>query len=124
MAKVPRGDTKPELIVRRLLHALGLRFRLHGSDLPGRPDIVMPRWKTVVFVHGCFWHRHARCRRTTTPEDNFEFWQAKFQANRKRDRRTAASLRKLGWKVVVVWECETLRLPVVQGRILSALGLS
>lgn len=109
MSKVRGAHTEPELVVRRVLHSLGLRFRLHRRDLPGRPDIVLASRKTVVFVHGCFWHRHARCRRATTPATNAAFWLAKFDANRKRDRRNRTQLRKLGWQVVVIWECETLR---------------
>ena len=106
MAAIRGKDTAPELAVRRILHAMGLRFRLHRKDLPGRPDIVLPKHRTVVFVHGCFWHRHEDCRYTTTPKTRQEFWQAKFAANVERDRRNRTDLQQLGWRVIVVWECE------------------
>ena len=110
MAAIRGKDTAPELAVRRILHAMGLRFRLHRRDLPGRPDIVLPKHRTVVFVHGCFWHRHEDCRYTTTPKTRQEFWQTKFAANVERDRRNRTDLLQLGWRVIVVWECE-LRQP-------------
>ena len=110
MAAIRGKDTAPELAVRRILHAMGLRFRLHRKDLPGRPDIVLPKHRTVVFVHGCFWHRHEDCRYTTTPKTRQEFWQTKFAANVERDRRNRTDLQRLGWRVIVVWECE-LRQP-------------
>lgn len=106
MSAVRQRDTKPELAVRCELHAMGLRFRLHRTDLPGSPDIVLPRWKTVIFIHGCFWHRHG-CSRTTTPETRAEFWNAKFRRNIERDRDNEGQLRSMGWRVVVVWECNT-----------------
>lgn len=120
MSRIRGKDTRPELVVRSLLHRMGLRFRLHSPKLPGRPDIVLPSRKTVVFVHGCFWHRHARCRFATTPASNKEFWQAKFEANRARDRRNIAALRKLGWRVIVVWECQVGRSLAGLRRIRSA----
>ena len=107
MAAVRGKDTTPERVVRSLLHRLGVRFRLHRKDLPGRPDIVLPGRRLAIFVHGCFWHRHAGCRRTTSPASNREYWQAKFRANRARDRRHEKTLTDLGWRVVVLWECET-----------------
>ncbi len=107
MAGIKGRDTKPEMAVRSYLHAAGLRFRLHDKRLPGRPDIVLPRHRTVVFVHGCFWHRHPGCRYATTPASRHEFWSTKFSANEERDRRDVAALEKLGWKVIKVWECET-----------------
>ena len=110
MAAIRGKDTAPELAVRRILHAMGLRFRLHRKDLPGRPDIVLPKHRTVVFVHGCFWHRHKDCRHTTTPKTRQEFWQTKFASNVERDRRNRTDLQQLGWRVIVVWECE-LRQP-------------
>jgi DNA mismatch endonuclease (patch repair protein) len=108
MRRVATRGSKPEMIVRRALHALGYRFRLHRRDLPGSPDIVLPRRRTAIFVHGCFWHRHAGCRRTTTPKTRAAFWQAKFDANVARDRRVIAALEEDGWRIEVVWECETL----------------
>src|SRR5690242_14523438 len=107
MSKVRSKDTAPELTVRSFLHRAGLRFRLHRADLPGKPDIVLPSRKIAVFVHGCFWHRHANCRKATTPATNRRFWSQKFDANQARDRKTRLALRRLGWKVVVVWECQT-----------------
>ncbi|MDE0457270.1 MAG: very short patch repair endonuclease [Chromatiales bacterium] len=107
MRKVRRRNTGPEMMVRRLLHREGYRFRLHAGDLPGRPDIVFRRRRKVIFVHGCFWHRHEGCKRTTTPRTRREFWVDKFAANRKRDAAAVSSLERAGWEVVVVWECET-----------------
>ncbi|MFH6597386.1 very short patch repair endonuclease [Ectopseudomonas khazarica] len=117
MRAVKRSHTKPELIVRRGLHALGLRFRLHGKNLPGTPDIVLAKHKTVVFVHGCFWHRHASCRYATTPKTRQEYWAPKFAANVERDARKAAELEAMGWRVLVVWECETKNLAALKERL-------
>lgn len=105
MSRIRSRDTKPEVLLRRALHRLGLRFRLHG-DLPGRPDLVFPRHRAVVLVHGCFWHRHTGCKVASTPKSNTEFWQAKFDRNVRRDAEVAAQLGSLGWKVLVAWECE------------------
>jgi DNA mismatch endonuclease, patch repair protein len=105
MSGIRSRDTKPEMAVRRFLHRAGLRFRLGGRGLPGRPDLVLPRWGTVVFVHGCFWHRHPGCRFAYNPKSRVEFWQKKFEENVARDRRTTAALKRLGWKPVVIWEC-------------------
>jgi DNA mismatch endonuclease (patch repair protein) len=107
MSRIRGKDTTPEMAVRSALHRLGYRFRLHGKGLPGRPDIVMPRYRTVVFVHGCFWHRHAGCRNCTTPTNNRDFWVAKLAGNAARDKKHALALRRLGWRVMVVWECQT-----------------
>ena len=106
MSRIRGKDTTPERLVRSALHRMGYRFRLHRKDLPGKPDIVLPKHRVVIFVHGCFWHRHPRCRYATTPKTNRTFWNAKFKANIERDRRVRRELRKLGWKVVVVWECQ------------------
>jgi DNA mismatch endonuclease (patch repair protein) len=106
MSGIRGTNTQPELRVRRHLHAAGLRYRLHMKGLPGRPDLVLPRFRTAVFVHGCFWHQHPGCRFATRPGTNAEFWQAKFATNRERDQRKEAELRVLGWRVEVVWECE------------------
>ena len=107
MAGIGPKDTMPEMRVRRYLHAVGLRFRLHDKRLPGRPDIVLPAFRTVIFVHGCFWHRHAQCRFATNPSSNADFWQVKFQQNIDRDAAKEAALCSAGWRVLVVWECET-----------------
>ncbi len=106
MRQVKGRDTSPEKIVRSLLHRMGYRFRLQRDDLPGKPDIVLPRFKTVVFVNGCFWHRHSGCKRATTPATNVDYWQTKFARNVARDARNQAELEKMGWRVVIVWECE------------------
>jgi len=106
MSRIRSRDTGPERAVRSILHGLGYRFRLCRKDLPGRPDIVLPRYKSVVFVHGCFWHRHPGCNDASTPKSRVEFWMDKFDANVKRDRKVRKELRSLGWKVNVVWACE------------------
>lgn len=120
MRAVGRTNTKPELVVRRMLHTLGLRFRLHRRNLPGTPDIVLPRWRTVIFVHGCFWHRHMGCRKATTPKSRKEFWSTKFEQNVRRDRRTEALLRDGGWRVLVVWECEAARFDELRTKLASS----
>lgn len=109
MSGIRGKDTKPELVVRRLLHRLGYRFRLHRKDLPGRPDIVLPKWKTVVFVNGCYWHGHENCELFRTPKTRSEFWQAKIAGNRMRDERNYRQLRDAGWQVVLVWECAVMK---------------
>ena len=106
MSRVRSKDTKPERSVRSLLHRMGYRFRIHRKDLPGRPDIVLPRYRAVVFVHGCFWHQHPGCRKATIPKHNHEFWEAKLMGNVERDRETTDVLEVAGWRVIVVWECE------------------
>lgn len=110
MAGIRSGNTRPELALRRALHARGFRYRLHVGGLPGRPDLVLSRHSTVVFVHGCFWHRHDGCRYATTPGTRSEFWQAKFDANRRRDREVHKALLEEGWRVATIWEC-ALRKP-------------
>ena len=107
MANIGSRDTGPELAVRRSLHRLGYRFRLHRTDLPGTPDICFPSRRKLIFVHGCFWHRHDGCRKTTTPKTRTSFWKKKFDKNVERDRLRLADLNKLGWAAMVVWECET-----------------
>jgi DNA mismatch endonuclease (patch repair protein) len=111
MAGIRSKDTKPEMTVRRYLHARGFRYRLHARDLPGSPDLVLPKYRVAILVHGCFWHRHAGCRFATTPASNVERWNVKFQANMDRDARKLASLEEAGWRVIVVWECELRRDP-------------
>lgn len=122
MARVRARDTKPELFVRRFTHALGLRFRLHRRDLPGTPDLVFPRLKKIILVHGCFWHRHTGCDRATTPKTRKGFWVSKFDANVARDKRTIAALKRLGWSVLVVWECEIREPLLLQRKIWTFLG--
>ena len=105
MSGIRGKNTKPELALRRSLHALGLRYRLHAKGIPGKPDIVMPKYRAVIFVHGCFWHRHAGCRYATVPATRPEFWAAKFDANVARDAAAQSALRDIGWRVGTVWEC-------------------
>ncbi|PZQ36354.1 very short patch repair endonuclease [Pseudomonas putida] len=117
MRAVKRAHTGPEIVVRQVLHALGLRFRLHCRDLPGSPDIVLPRFRTAVFVHGCFWHRHPGCRYASTPKSRQEYWLPKFEANVQRDAKKEAQLCELGWRVLVIWECETKSLEALEARL-------
>lgn len=117
MSRIRGGDTTPEKAVRSALHRMGYRFRLRVRELPGSPDIVLPRYRTVIFVHGCFWHRHPRCSFAYTPKSRVEFWQDKFEANVARDRRTSRSLRARGWRVIVVWECQTREPTRLTGRL-------
>ena len=106
MSRIRANDTTPELMVRSFLFRQGFRFRLHVKNLPGHPDIVLPKYNTVIEVRGCFWHRHPGCKRATTPSTNVEFWREKFTRNVERDRQNELLLAKLGWHVIVVWECE------------------
>lgn len=107
MSRIRNKNTKPEIRVRKKLHKLGYRFRLHRDDLPGCPDIVLPRHNTVIFVHGCYWHRHPGCKYSYTPKSRIEFWTRKFKENVKRDQQHQDKLSKLGWRVGVIWECES-----------------
>ena len=106
MAAIRGKDTKPEVTVRSFLHGQGIRFRLHRRDLPGKPDIVLPKYKSVIFVHGCYWHRHKNCKYAAVPATNQQFWERKFIENVERDVRNQEALKKLGWNVLVVMECE------------------
>ena len=110
MRSVKQKNTGAEMVVRRIAHAMGARYRLHRNDLPGRPDLVFPRLRLCVFVHGCFWHRHPGCRLASTPGSNIAFWQEKFARNVERDSRQEAELRAAGWNIETIWECET-RMP-------------
>ncbi len=107
MSGIRSKNTKPEIIVRSMLHSMGLRFRLHSKELPGSPDIVLPKHRAVVFVHGCFWHRHENCKYAYNPKSRIDFWQNKFFSNQERDRLNQKSLKSDGWRVIVIWECET-----------------
>lgn len=107
MSGIRGKNTTPERIVRSFLHGAGLRFRLHAKNLAGKPDIVLPKYRAVVMVHGCFWHRHEGCHYAYAPKSRKSFWQAKFSANIKRDARNSTILRQLGWRVFVIWECQT-----------------
>jgi len=107
MARVKNRDTNPEIIVRKLLHRKGYRFRVQRNDLPGKPDIVLHKYRAAVFVHGCFWHGHSGCSRAARPKSNVEFWNHKLDKNMERDRRVCEQLRSLGWHILVVWQCQT-----------------
>lgn len=123
MSGIRGSNTLPERRLRSALHSRGLRFRLHARDLPGKPDIVFPRYRTVVFVHGCFWHRHKNCKYATTPATRQEFWSAKFDGNVARDRRNLAALKKAGWNAIVIWECDIKAdVEVAASRVAKSLG--
>lgn len=107
MSRITAGNTKPELVVRSLLHRTGYRFRLHDKNLPGKPDIVLKKYRTVVFVHGCFWHQHPGCKRATKPKSNTAYWLPKLEKNQTRFEEIRQELEEAGWQVIVVWECET-----------------
>ena len=117
MGRIRGRDTKPELIVRRIVHRLGFRYRLHRKDLPGRPDIVIAKHRAVIFVHGCFWHRHPGCKYAYTPKTRVEFWSNKLDGNVARDKRNEIALSECGWRTMVVWECETKTPQAVSARI-------
>lgn len=122
MSRIKGRDTLPEIRVRRVAHRLGFRFRLYRKDLPGTPDIVFPRYRAVVFVHGCFWHRHAGCRYAYSPKTRVRFWSEKFQKNVARDRNNEKLLDELGWRVLVIWECETRSNASIQAGLLNFLA--
>ncbi len=122
MSKIARKNTRPELVVRRAAHALGLRFRLHRRDLPGTPDLVFPRLRKALFVHGCFWHRHEGCRLAYNPRSNREFWEAKFARNVARDARVLTELREAGWDAEVIWECETRQPDMLPSKLKALIG--
>ena len=124
MRLVKSRNTGAEVAVRKLIWSLGYRYSLRHNDLPGRPDIILPRHKAVVFVHGCFWHRHAskRCKLARLPKSNLEFWLPKLTENRRRDRRTMRKLKAMGWKILVVWECEIDKKEQLKNVICAFLG--
>ncbi|MBS0418778.1 MAG: DNA mismatch endonuclease Vsr [Proteobacteria bacterium] len=122
MQRVRSQDTRPEVQVRKVAHRLGYRFRLHRKDLPGTPDLVFPKMRKVIFVHGCFWHRHKGCIRTTTPATHTQFWKEKFEANQLRDRRVQFALESDGWSAAVIWECETKSTRALERQLITILG--
>jgi DNA mismatch endonuclease (patch repair protein) len=124
MSKVRGKNTSPEIRVRRTLHALGYRFRLHKKDLPGKPDIVIPKYRICIFVHGCFWHQHSGCKRATIPVNNHEFWVQKFADNACRDEHAVKELMTLGWQVMRVWECQTKKAEELTRLLRSCLPFS
>jgi DNA mismatch endonuclease, patch repair protein len=121
MSRVKGRNTTPELVVRRMLHALGYRYRLHRKDLPGKPDIVFGPRKKAIFIHGCFWHGH-KCPKGRLPKSNRAFWKAKSEANKTRDAKNIRRLKALGWKALVVWQCRTKKPLVVRKRIVDFLA--
>lgn len=124
MSRIRGRDTKPELIVRRLVHRMGYRYRLHRRDLPGTPDIVLPKRKKAIFIHGCFWHQHSNpdCKLARMPKSRLDYWKPKLAGNHRRDQINQARLRKLGWEVLVVWECETAHAEHVKSIVRGFLG--
>ncbi|MBZ4370067.1 very short patch repair endonuclease [Corallococcus sp. AS-1-6] len=124
MSRIRAKDTQPEVLVRRIVHAAGYRFRLHRRDLPGRPDLVFPGLRKIIQVHGCFWHQHARCVDGRVPRSNAGYWGPKLERNKQRDVEVERALTKLGWSVLTVWECETAKPDLVAERVLQFLGAS
>jgi DNA mismatch endonuclease Vsr len=122
MSRIRSKDTGPEMVVRRLLHRLGYRFRIHARDLPGKPDIVFRRRRKVIQIHGCFWHRHAGCQDCSIPGSRQEYWLPKFEASIARDEKNMAALAALGWNVLIIWACETSDLADVESRLVKFLG--
>jgi DNA mismatch endonuclease (patch repair protein) len=117
MSRIRGKDTRPEILVRSVLHHLGYRFRLNRKDVPGKPDIVLPKYRTAIYVHGCFWHRHEGCRFAYTPKSNLEFWSKKFARNVKRDTEVAAELNADGWEQITIWECELKDITVLEAKL-------
>lgn len=122
MSLVRSKNTKPEKKVRSFLHSVGLRFRLHYKALPGKPDLVFPKYKVALFVHGCFWHNHPNCPQARIPKSNVKFWEEKILGNRKRDQKHYQALLELGWKVVVVWECEIQKIKNLEDLVSKITG--
>ena len=122
MSAIKSKNTKPEIKVRKVLHSMGYRFRLHRKDLPGSPDIVLPKYKTVIFVHGCFWHRHENCKYASTPKTRKEFWESKFKANVKRDKEIEEKIKNIGWQSSVIWECELKDTYSLKDKIVDIFG--
>lgn len=117
MSRVKGKNTTPEMRVRRMAHAMGLRFRLHRKDLPGKPDLVFPKYNVALFVHGCFWHRHEGCKKATMPKSRQQFWLAKFLRNQERDADVVACLESFGWRTELIWECETKNCKSLEAKI-------
>lgn len=122
MTRIRGKNTKPEIIVRSMLHRLGYRFRIHDPKLPGKPDIVLKKYQSVILVHGCFWHQHKGCRKATIPESNRAFWEKKLNGNVNRDLVTIEKLKRVGLKVCIVWECETRQIDLLERRLLLFLS--
>jgi DNA mismatch endonuclease (patch repair protein) len=124
MARVWQKHTLPELLVRKMAHRMGLRFRIHRADLPGSSDLLFPKYGLALFVHGCFWHQHHGCRRCTMPRSNEAYWREKFESNKARDARSVRELRRIGWRSRVVWECEALDPRILKRRLKQIFGRS
>ena len=124
MSAIKSKNTKPEIAVRKLLHSMGYRFRLHRKDLPGSPDIVLPKYKTVIFVHGCFWHIHENCKYASTPKTRQEFWNKKFKKNIERDLDIQENIKNIEWRSVVIWECETKNIDNLTEKIIDVFNES
>lgn len=122
MSRIRSKDTKPEMLVRRLVHGMGYRYRLHAKELPGRPDLVFRPRRKAIFVHGCFWHRHVGCPANRLPTTRREFWRNKLDGNVRRDRRNEAALEEMGWRVLIIWECQTKDLDRVAEAVRRFLG--
>lgn len=121
MSRIRSKNTRPEQIIRSLLHKKGFRFRLHRKDLPGHPDIVLPKYKTVIFVNGCFWHRHKNCKYAYKPKSNRLFWEKKFSQNIERDKKNIKLLKDRGWIVITIWECEVSSTEIVRKKVFNKL---
>lgn len=121
MSRIRSGNTRPEITVRKLLHALGYRVRLHRRDLPGKPDIVLPRHQLAIFVHGCFWHQHPGCQLASKPKTRQDYWEPKLAGNVRRDRLAQEALAALGWRVEIIWECDTRKPEQLELRVLEAM---
>lgn len=119
MSHISGKNTKPEILVRSLLHRMGYRFRIHKKDLPGRPDICLPKHKKVIFVHGCFWHGHENCPRSKRPTTNVEFWNKKIDGNIERDKENIKKLRRLGWQTLMIWTCEIKNQEELKNKLIS-----
>jgi DNA mismatch endonuclease, patch repair protein len=122
MGRIASRDTHPEIRVRSVLHRMGFRFRLHRKDLPGKPDITLPKWRTVILVHGCFWHGHENCCEGHVPKSNTGYWAPKLERNRQRDAENAVKLRSLGWHRITIWECQTYSLRKLEARLREAMA--
>lgn len=121
MSIIRSKDTKPEMLVRSMVHRLGYRFRLHKADLPGKPDLVFASRKKIIFIHGCYWHGHEKCRKGQLPKSNLEYWQPKIEGNKKRDKKNYKILKAADWKILTIWQCELKKLETVKKRIVKFL---
>jgi len=119
MSKISGKETKPEILVRKYLFSKGFRYRKNAKDLPGKPDIVLPKYKTIIFIHGCFWHGHEGCKKSALPTTNIEFWKGKIAKNIERDKLNISNLHNKGWKVIIVWQCELKNAAIIDNRLIK-----